>query len=90
MTTSQYAEKIVNLIQARPKSVDADKLLYEVYVKLKVAEGLRAVDEGRVYSHEKVREDMWKIIRSKSTGVSRRSGTSKKSPPVFENLPTVY
>jgi hypothetical protein len=81
MTASQYAEQIVNLIQARPKSVDVDKLLYEVYVKLKVAEGLRAMDQGRVYSYEKVREEMWKIIRSKSSGVRRRSGTSKKSSP---------
>ena len=62
MTTSKYAEKIVSLIQARPKSMDADKLLYEIYVKLKVAEGLRAVEQGRVYSHKKVREEMWKII----------------------------
>jgi hypothetical protein len=79
MTTSEYAEKIVNLIQARPKTMDADKLLYEIYVKLKVSNGMRAVKQGRVYPHEKVREDMWKIIHSKSSGVSQRNRTSKRS-----------
>ncbi len=43
MTTSEYAEKIVELIHERPRGVNAGKLLYEVYVKFKVAEGLRAV-----------------------------------------------
>jgi predicted transcriptional regulator len=52
---------------------------YEVYVKLKIAEGLRAVKEGRVYTHEQVVEDMWKIIDSKSPGASQRSKTSRKS-----------
>ncbi len=79
MTTSEYAEKIVELIRERPRGVNADKLLYEVYVKFKVAEGLRAVKEGRVYSHEEVAEDIWEIINSKSSGASRQNGTSRKS-----------
>lgn len=79
MTTSEYAEKIVEMIKARPPKIKQDKLLYEIYVKLKVADGLRAVQEGRVYSHEHVREDMWKIIHSKSSGASRPSKASKKS-----------
>lgn len=62
MTTSEYAEKIVKIIQTRPREINSDQLLYEIYVKFKGAEGLRAVQEGRVYSHEEVREDMWKII----------------------------
>lgn len=79
MTTSEYAEKIVELIQERPRGVNADKLLYEIYVKFKIAEGLRAVEEGRVYTHERVAEDMRKIIDSKSSGASRRSGILKRS-----------
>lgn len=79
MTASQYAEKIVKLIQKRPQEVNSDQLLYEIYVKFKIAEGFRAVQEGRVYEHEQVREDMWKIINSKLSGVNRRSGTLKKS-----------
>jgi hypothetical protein len=61
--------------------VNADKLLYEVYVKFKVAEGLRAVKDGRIYTHEEVVGDMWKIINSKSSGASRQNGTSRKSSP---------
>jgi len=66
MTTSEYAERIVEMIKARPPKIKQDKLLYEIYVKLKVADGLRAVQQGRVHSHEQVREDMWKIIHSSS------------------------
>lgn len=84
MTTTEYADKIVKLIQARPRGMDPDKLLYESYVKFKVAEGLRAVQEGRIYSHEQVREDMWKIINSRSSGASRRSGTSRKLSPKLQ------
>ncbi len=62
MTTSEYADKIVGLIQKRPPEINSERLLYEVYVKLKVAEGLRAIQQGEVYSHEQVREDMWKVI----------------------------
>lgn len=62
MTTSEYAERIVEMIKARPPKIKQDKLLYEIYVKLKVADGLRVVQEDRVYSHEQVREDMWKIF----------------------------
>lgn len=84
MTTSKYAEKIVKLIQKRPREVNPDQLLYEIYVKFKIAEGFRTVAEGRVYDHEQVREDMWKIIDSKSPGVSRRNGTLKKSSPKLQ------
>lgn len=66
MTTSKYAERIVEMIKARPPKIKQDKLLYEIYVKLKVADGLRAAQEGRVYSHEHVREDMWKIFDSRN------------------------
>lgn len=66
MTTSEYAERIVEMIKARPPKIKQDKLLYEIYAKLKVADGLRAAQEGRVYSHEQVREDMWKIFDSRS------------------------
>ncbi len=62
MTTFEYAEKIVAMIKMRPPKINADKLLYEIYVRWKVAQGLRAVEEGRVYSHDQVREEMWKII----------------------------
>jgi hypothetical protein len=81
MRTSDYAEKIVKLIQARPRGINADKLLYEIYIKFKVAEGLRAVREGRVYSHKQVVEDMWKIINPKSSGAAQQKGTSRKSSP---------
>ena len=81
MTTSDYAEKILELIDRRPPEINPDKLLYEVYAKWKVVEGLRAVQEGQVYPHEQVVDEMWEIIDSKSSGAGRRGATSKKSSP---------
>lgn len=81
MTTSEYADRIVGLIQEPPPEINSDQLVHEIYVKLKVAEGLRAAQTGDVYSHEQVREDMWKILHSKSSGLRRRNGTSKKLLP---------
>jgi hypothetical protein len=52
MTTSEYAQKVVELIDARPRRIDLDKLLYEIYVRAKIAESRRAQQEGRWSTHE--------------------------------------
>ena len=33
-----------------------DEFFYDVYVKMKVNQGLKAAEEGRVYSHEEVKK----------------------------------
>jgi hypothetical protein len=47
MTTSEYAQKIVELIDDRPSRIDLDKLLDEIAVRAKIAEARRAGREGR-------------------------------------------
>ena len=65
MTTSEYAQKIAELIDARPRRIDLNKLLYEVYVRAKIAGSRRARQEGRWSTHEQVMERMWKRVYSK-------------------------
>ncbi|MDZ7288460.1 MAG: hypothetical protein ONB44_00835 [candidate division KSB1 bacterium] len=79
MTTSEYAQKIVELIDTRPRRIDLDKLLYEIYVRAKIAESRRAQQEGRCSTHEQVMERMWKRIYSKFDGHNQQKKTSTKS-----------
>jgi predicted transcriptional regulator len=41
-----------NLIDKLPDNVTWDDIMYEMYVKKKIAAGLKAAEEGRVVSHE--------------------------------------
>ena len=41
-----------NLIDKLPDNVTWDDIMYELYVKKKIAVGLKAAEEGRVVSHE--------------------------------------
>lgn len=77
MTTARYAEKLVKLIEKRPPRIDLDKLLYEVYVRAKIAEARRDREQGHWLTNEEVMEEMWTRINSKSAGPGRRTGTSK-------------
>ena len=44
------------LIEKLPDSATWDDIMYEVYVKQKIAAGLKAADEGRVVSHEEAKK----------------------------------
>ncbi len=79
MTTSEYAKKVVELIDARPKNINLDKLLYEIYVRAEIAEGKRDIAQGRWSTHEQAMEQMWKRIYSKFDGRNGRKSTLKKS-----------
>lgn len=48
-------EEARDIIARLPDSVTWDELMYELYVRRKIAEGVKAADEGRVVSHEEVK-----------------------------------
>lgn len=79
MTTSEYAQKIVELIDARPRYIDLDKLLDEIDFHAQNAEADRDIQEGRGVTHEQAMERMWKLIYSKFNGRNGRSETTTKS-----------
>lgn len=45
-------EEAKKLIERLPDNVTWDDIMYELYVKKKIASGLKAAEEGRVVSHE--------------------------------------
>ena len=51
-TVKKEAEK---LIRELPESASWDDLMYEIYVRQRIEEGLKAAEEGRLLSHEEVR-----------------------------------
>ena len=65
MDTAEYADKVVELISSRPVDIDLDQLLYEIYVKAKIADARRDREQGRWFTHAEVMEHMWKKINSK-------------------------
>ena len=79
MTTSEYAQKVVALIDARPKRIDLDKLLYEVYVRAKIAAARRDQTHGKWATHEQVMERMWERIYSKFDGQNGQKKTLRRS-----------
>lgn len=61
---SSFAQKIVPRINARPRYIRLDRLLYTIYVQAGIAESERDIREGRGIPHEQVMKRMWKRIHS--------------------------
>ena len=49
-------EEAKNLIDNLPDQATWDDIMYEFYVKKKIAIALKAAEEGRVVSHEEVKK----------------------------------
>ena len=79
MSTSEYAQKVVMLIAARPDGINLDQLLYEIYVRAKITEARRDREKGEWSSHDEVMEEMWRRIDSKFDGRRKRKSTSGQS-----------
>ena len=54
MSTVKEEAKI--LVENLPKEATWDDLMYEFYVKKKIEMGLKAVKDGKVVSHEKIKK----------------------------------
>ena len=53
---STAKEEAIKAISRLPEEASWDEIMYKIYVKKKIDEGLRAADEGRTVPHEKVKE----------------------------------
>jgi predicted transcriptional regulator len=56
MTATSVKQEAMRLVESLPDTASWDDLMYEVYVRQKIEEGLKAAEEGRVLSHEEVRK----------------------------------
>lgn len=53
---STAKEEARQLIESLPDHATWDDLMYELYVRQKIAAGIQAADEGRVVPHEEVKK----------------------------------
>ena len=53
---STAKEEAIKAISRLPEEASWDEIIYKIYVKKKVEEGLGAADEGRTVPHEEVKE----------------------------------
>ncbi|HEV2846928.1 MAG TPA: hypothetical protein VG477_18880 [Thermoanaerobaculia bacterium] len=52
---STVKEEARDVIEKLPEHATWDDLMYELYVRQKIAAGIQAANEGRVVSHEEVK-----------------------------------
>ena len=53
---STAKEEAIKTISRLPEEASWDEIMYKIYVKRKIEEGLKAADEGRIVSHEEVKK----------------------------------
>jgi predicted transcriptional regulator len=53
---STAKEEAIKTISRLPEEASWDEIMYKIYVKRKIEEGLKAADEGRTVSHQEVKE----------------------------------
>lgn len=54
-TVSSAKDAARQIIEHLPEQATWDDIMYELYVKQKIEEGLKAADEGRTVSHEEAK-----------------------------------
>ena len=53
---STAKDEAIKVISRLPEEASWDEIMYRIYVKRQIEEGLKAADEGRSVSHEEVKE----------------------------------
>ncbi len=53
---STTKEEAMQLISGLPEEVTWEDIMYRLYVKRKIEEGIKAAEQGRVVSHEEVKQ----------------------------------
>ena len=53
---STAKDETIKTISRLPEEVSWDEIMYKIFIKRKIDEGLKAADEGRTVSHEEVKE----------------------------------
>lgn len=55
MDSQTIKDQVISYIKSLPDDVRLEDIMYHLYVKEKIAQGLKDADEGRLISHEKVK-----------------------------------
>jgi len=61
-TMQTAKQEVIELIKGLPDNSTLEEIQYSLYVRQKVQRGLQDVEEGRIYSQEKVEKRMGKWV----------------------------
>lgn len=53
---SSVKKQALEMIRKLPDKTTWDDIMYEIYVRKKIARGIKAADESKVVSHEEVKK----------------------------------
>ena len=56
ISMSTTKEEAIELISRLPEEVTWEDIMYRLYVKRKIEEGIKAAEEGRTISHDEVKK----------------------------------
>lgn len=56
-------QDVISLINSMPEESDYSDIMYEIYFKQKVQQGLNDVEKGNIISHDEVKERLTKWIK---------------------------
>ena len=60
---SNIKEQVIEMLKSLPDEATYDDIMAEIYFRQRVDKSLQQIDEGKVVSHETVRERMSKWIK---------------------------
>jgi hypothetical protein len=63
MVNGNVKNDVIEMIKKLPDEVGYDDIMAEIYFRQKVDKSLKQIDEGKVISHEEVKERISKWIR---------------------------
>lgn len=61
---SVIKEQVINLIKSLPDDCTLEEIQYHLYVREKVEQGIRAIEEGRVVSQEEAEQKVKEWVMS--------------------------
>ena len=57
-------EKALQVIQKLPDDISLEDIMYELYFRARIDEGIKQLDEGKVVSHEDVKRSLTDWLQS--------------------------
>ncbi|HEY0088546.1 MAG TPA: hypothetical protein VGB37_06865 [Candidatus Lokiarchaeia archaeon] len=54
--SNSIKEEVISLIKKLPDDITLDEIMYHLYVKQRISEGLQDIEKGKVYSLEEIKE----------------------------------
>ena len=56
MEKTELKKEVENLLRDLPDNANWDDLMYKIYVRQSIEQGLRDSEEGRIISHEEIKK----------------------------------